>query len=198
MLYTPVQLRLLVALAATLLVGLGAKEWRAGFPALADRMERFDREELPEEPLIDAAPRAGAPRAAAPADGSRGRVRSRPGDEAPPGQPAVQEPSGPLDLNRAGAAELARLPGVGPSLARRIVEERERGGGFDSPESLLRVHGLGPRKLAALRGLVVAARPGASDPPIPAEQVGAGEGETRDEIGSDGADASADIEPDLD
>jgi competence protein ComEA len=63
-------------------------------------------------------------------------------------------PAGPIDLNRAGAAELARLPGVGAGLAQRILEERERRGRFDSPEALRQVLGLGPKKLAALRGLV--------------------------------------------
>ena len=60
----------------------------------------------------------------------------------------------PLDLNRATVAELARLPGVGPGLAQRIIEERERRGRFDSPEALRQIVGLGPKKLAALRDLV--------------------------------------------
>jgi len=63
----------------------------------------------------------------------------------------------PLDLNEATAEQLARLPGVGPGLARRIVEERQRRGRFEGPEGLRSVLGLGPRKLAALRELVTAA-----------------------------------------
>jgi competence protein ComEA len=59
-----------------------------------------------------------------------------------------------VDLNRASADELARLPGVGPALARRIVDERERRGGFDSPEALRGILGLGPKKLAAIRPLI--------------------------------------------
>lgn len=54
MLYSRPQLRLLLLLAAIFLVGLGVREWRAGFPALADRIERFDREE-PIAPLLPAA-----------------------------------------------------------------------------------------------------------------------------------------------
>ena len=57
----------------------------------------------------------------------------------------------PLDLNRASADEISRLPGVGPSLARRIVEERDRRGRFESPDGLRGILGLGPKKLAALR-----------------------------------------------
>jgi hypothetical protein len=45
---------------------------------------------------------------------------------------------------------------VGPGLARRIVEERQRRGRFEGPEGLRSVLGLGPRKLAALRDLVTA------------------------------------------
>ena len=49
---------------------------------------------------------------------------------------------------------LARLPGVGPGLAQRILEERDRRGRFDSPEALRQVMGVGPKKLSALRALV--------------------------------------------
>jgi competence protein ComEA len=79
---------------------------------------------------------------------------------------ARDEPAGPVDVNSASAGELARLPGIGPSLARRIVGERERGGAFESLEALRRVYGLGPRKLIALHGLVVAIRGG--NPPAEA------------------------------
>ena len=44
-LYPGPQLRLLILLAITLLVGLGVREWRAGFPDAAERLERFDRED---------------------------------------------------------------------------------------------------------------------------------------------------------
>jgi competence protein ComEA len=56
-----------------------------------------------------------------------------------------------LDLNRASAAELELLPGVGPRLAREIVELRTRRGGFPSIEALDDVRGIGPNKLAKLR-----------------------------------------------
>jgi competence ComEA-like helix-hairpin-helix protein len=50
-----------------------------------------------------------------------------------------------VDVNAADVAELERLPGVGPALARRIVEERECCGPFRSPEDLTRVRGIGPK-----------------------------------------------------
>lgn len=52
-----------------------------------------------------------------------------------------------IDPNTAPPVELDRLPGVGPVLARAIVEERERDGPFRARESLLRVSGVGPARL---------------------------------------------------
>lgn len=55
-----------------------------------------------------------------------------------------------LDLNTATAAELEALPGVGPALARRIVESRQREGRFRSVAELDRVPGIGPSMLSRL------------------------------------------------
>ena len=60
----------------------------------------------------------------------------------------------PLDLNAASQAELERLPGIGPSLARRIIEYRGRHGPFASVDSLGGVWGIGPRSLERLRSLL--------------------------------------------
>ena len=57
----------------------------------------------------------------------------------------------PLDVNLASAAELERLPGVGPALAARIVEARTRDGPFGSVDDLLRVRGVGGATLERLR-----------------------------------------------
>lgn len=57
----------------------------------------------------------------------------------------------PVDVNRAGTAELRTLPGIGTRLARRIVAERQRRGPFRRPEDLLRVRGIGPRLLGRIR-----------------------------------------------
>ncbi|MBK6916534.1 MAG: helix-hairpin-helix domain-containing protein [Deltaproteobacteria bacterium] len=53
----------------------------------------------------------------------------------------------PVDVNTAGADELASLPGVGPAIAARIVAGRP----FVSVDALLRVRGIGPKTLARLR-----------------------------------------------
>lgn len=60
-------------------------------------------------------------------------------------------PPRPLDLNRASTAALESLPGVGPATARAIVEARAASGGFRSVDDLLRVKGIGPKRLETLR-----------------------------------------------
>jgi len=59
-----------------------------------------------------------------------------------------------VDLNRAGAAELETLPGIGPALAGRILAERSRRGRFDRVEELLEVSGIGPATLERIRPLL--------------------------------------------
>lgn len=60
-----------------------------------------------------------------------------------------------IDVNHATAAELRRLPGIGPILSRRIVEAREKQP-FRSLEDLRRVRGIGAKTLERLRPNIVA------------------------------------------
>jgi competence protein ComEA len=69
----------------------------------------------------------------------------------PTAKPATPSPPGALSLNLATVEELERLPGIGPVLARRIVEDRGRNGQYRRLEDLLRVKGIGPKKLEKLR-----------------------------------------------
>jgi competence protein ComEA len=62
--------------------------------------------------------------------------------------------AGPVDLNAATAPDLDALPGIGPVLAQRIVEHRERNGPFRSVEQLDDVPGIGPATYAELAELV--------------------------------------------
>jgi competence protein ComEA len=55
-----------------------------------------------------------------------------------------------IDPNRATAEELELLPGVGPSLAKRIVAERAAGGPFREARDLRRVKGIGEKTLKRL------------------------------------------------
>ncbi len=79
-----------------------------------------------------------------------------------PGSPAITlvpvstaaTQPGVVDLNRAGAEEIAMVPGIGPVLANRIVRWREERGGFESVEDLLKVPGVGPALLARVRDRV--------------------------------------------
>jgi competence ComEA-like helix-hairpin-helix protein len=56
-----------------------------------------------------------------------------------------------VDVDRATAAELSRLPRIGAGLAARIVRDRETRGAFGSLDGLGRVPGVGPTVLDAIR-----------------------------------------------
>lgn len=70
------------------------------------------------------------------------------------GSAGADPPGQPVDLNAASAAELDRLPGVGPAIAAAIITWREDHGGFAVVDDLLLVPGIGPAKLEAIRDLV--------------------------------------------
>jgi competence protein ComEA len=61
---------------------------------------------------------------------------------------------GIVTLNTASAQQLARLPAIGPTKARAIVDDRRRRGPFRRLEELTRVQGIGPATVERLRGLV--------------------------------------------
>ena len=57
----------------------------------------------------------------------------------------------PVNINRASAEELQRLPGVGPAKAEAILSARAQRGGFESLEELRDIKGIGPAMLERLR-----------------------------------------------
>jgi competence protein ComEA len=57
----------------------------------------------------------------------------------------------PVDLNRASAADLAVVPGIGPGLAAEVVRERDERGPYRDVEALRRVRGIGPVRLERAR-----------------------------------------------
>lgn len=77
-------------------------------------------------------------------------------------QPALSSPEqgaqgGKIDINTASAQELGEaLPGIGETLARRIVEYREQNGPFRSAEELMDVPGIGEKTFGAIRDLITA------------------------------------------
>jgi competence protein ComEA len=142
-LYTRHQLLLVLLLVGAAGAGLAIEQWRRARPDLAVRLEALDRAE--------------------PARGEIARPqrppRHDPRPRAAPSAGPETEPAAPLDVNRASEAELARLPGIGPALAARIVEARP----FEDVDSLRRVRGLRPSTLERLRPSITAgvvAQPG--------------------------------------
>lgn len=76
---------------------------------------------------------------------------------APPGGGTGAGPGAPgglVNLNTATVAELDTLPGVGPVLAQRIIDHRNRAGGFKSVEELRKVDGVGDARFEQLKDLV--------------------------------------------
>ncbi|MFE4600407.1 helix-hairpin-helix domain-containing protein [Kitasatospora indigofera] len=73
----------------------------------------------------------------------------------PPPPPATGPTTrSPVSLNRATTEQLDALPGVGPTLAQRIVAYREAHGGFRSLDQLRQVSGIGERTYAELKPLL--------------------------------------------
>jgi DNA uptake protein ComE-like DNA-binding protein len=129
MLYTRHQLFLILLLTSAAAAGLAVDHWRRARPDLAERLEALDRTERPD----------------------RDPVLARPPARRSPPAAAFQ----PLDVNRASEPELARLPGVGPALASRIVAARP----FADVDELRRVKGVRRATLERLRLHVIVGRP---------------------------------------
>jgi competence protein ComEA len=69
--------------------------------------------------------------------------------------PLTAWPDMRIDVNLASAGELTALPGIGPRLAERIVEERAAAGPFRSLEDVTRVKRVGPVLVARMRACAV-------------------------------------------
>jgi len=59
-------------------------------------------------------------------------------------------PAGRVNINTASVEQLTTLPGVGPKLAARIVEYRQKSGSFRSPQELMNVKGIGEKNFAKI------------------------------------------------
>jgi competence protein ComEA len=56
-----------------------------------------------------------------------------------------------INVNMASSSELEKIPGIGPVLAKRIIEYREQNGPFTTYEDLLKVQGIGEKTLAKIK-----------------------------------------------
>lgn len=151
--------------AVLLLGGLGAGALALGVhraPASSGRpesgaehrqvVESPPRAQLPAQPLSD---RALAPQAEQ-ARSAKTTTNAR--------APAPSGIATRVNINTASQAELELLPGIGPGLGKRIIDDREARGPFKSIEDLDRVKGIGPKLMAKLRDrIVVSVGVGADD-----------------------------------
>lgn len=67
------------------------------------------------------------------------------------GAPKAKAPTRPINLNTATATELTQLPKIGAKAAERIVAYRKQHGGFQRPEDLLSVKGIGEKSFLKLK-----------------------------------------------
>lgn len=68
--------------------------------------------------------------------------------------PGAGPSSGLVNINTASAAELQTLSGIGPSMAQSIIDDRSKNGPFASVDDLMRVSGIGEKKLAKIKDCI--------------------------------------------
>lgn len=68
---------------------------------------------------------------------------------------ANDENSGKININTCEEADLAQLPGIGPTLSRAIVQHREQNGPFQAVEDLRNVSGIGQKRFDAILEFIV-------------------------------------------
>jgi competence protein ComEA len=85
-----------------------------------------------------------------------------------PGHLSAERPMAPssdqaarvtLDVNQATVQELEQLPGIGPVLAGRIVEDRKTRGAFRNVDHLRRVKGIGKKTFERIRAFIAVVPP---------------------------------------
>ncbi len=80
----------------------------------------------------------------------------RQGEDNPPVQPPSGQPTtgGRVNINTADSAALESLPGIGPSLAQRIIDHRQAHGPFERIEDVMEVSGIGEATFVGIQELI--------------------------------------------
>ena len=124
--------------------------WFLAFVAASGTAVRLWRANAPPPPPAEAAAlsrQIGRVDSARASRGKRPLARSKEPKETP-------APVGPVDLDRASADEIEKLPGIGPALASRIIASRDSNGTFGELDALCQVKGVGPALAKRLGPLV--------------------------------------------
>ena len=72
-------------------------------------------------------------------------------------KPSAAPAAAAVNLNTATMAQLETLPGVGKATAERIIEYREKSGGFKKVEDLMNVRGIGEKSFLKIKPLITVA-----------------------------------------
>ncbi len=134
--FTRNEVKVVLFLSATFLIGLAVR-WLAPAETAPASGTPFDYT------LLDSEFAARSQSPDSPAAGSGAAITSR--------TPAKSPPAEGVNLNSASEQDLTALPGVGPATAARILRYRDEHGEFASVDHLLRVPGIGAKKLERLR-----------------------------------------------
>src|SRR6266850_8412371 len=74
-----------------------------------------------------------------------------------PAQKVTATAAAPVNLNTATAVQLATIPGIGAKTADRIIEYRQKNGGFKKVEDLMNVRGVGEKSFLKMKPLITVA-----------------------------------------
>jgi comEA protein len=78
-------------------------------------------------------------------------------------QPAKTDTAAVINLNTASAEQLDSLPGIGPKVAARIIEYRQKNGSFKKIEDVMNVKGIGEKAFLKIKGRLSVGAPAKAD-----------------------------------